>query len=203
LQAAKQSICEYLQNYPLENHELSKQLERIGLSDAEQKKLQISKQSLLEESPKTTQDWLREFEQDFLKPLDVVVKARIQYYAKLLALKAALSPNALVDMAVVLYNGFSLLRDICVLYQVRVGRLGSMYLLGLIVFQSYIAGQIEQHIDGVESWLENLLHESILGATGAKLAGVVSSKIGEATLHYFFLRRIGHSMMMRLRPLVL
>lgn len=201
LLSAKQTISEYLQNYPLEDRKFSEQLEQLGLSESEQRKLQNSKQHLLEVSPQTTAEWLEEFERDFLKPVDAVIKARIQYYAKLLALKAALSPNALIDMAVVLYNGFSLLRDICTLYQVRVGRLGTLYLLGLIVFQSYVAGQIEHHMDGVENWMEGMLSESILGATGAKIASFASSKASEAAIHYFFLRRIGNSMMARLRPL--
>ncbi len=200
-QEAKETISSYLQNYPLDDRKCSEQLEKIGLSEIQQRKLQDTKLRLLEKSPITTEDWISEFEQDFLMPLDGVVKARIQHYAKLLALKAALSPHALIDMAVVFYNGFSLLRDICTLYQVRIGRLGILYLLGLVIFQSYVAGQIEHHIDGVEHWMEDWLQGSVLGATGAKLASLAGSKVSEAAIHFFFLRRIGHSMMARLRPL--
>jgi uncharacterized membrane protein YcjF (UPF0283 family) len=201
LQVAKQNLSEYLHAYPLDDNKFIVQLKAMGLSETEQKKLRRTQQELLENSPKTTAVWLQEFEQDFLNPLDEIVKARIQYYAKLLAVKTALSPNALLDMAVVLYNGFSLLRDICVLYQVRIGHLGMMYLLGLIIFQSYVAGQIENHAEGMENWMENVLSDGVLGTTGAKLASLTTSKVGEAAVHYFFLRRIGRSMMSRLRPL--
>ncbi len=201
LNAAKQNIVQYLQDYPLDESEFYQQLKKLGLSKKEQQKLLACKNQLLDSDLKTTPAWLQSFEQDFLKPLDKVIHARIQHYAKLLALKTALSPNALIDMAVVLYNGFSLLREICLLYQVRVGRFGTLYLLGLVIFQSYVAGQIEQNMGGVENWIEDMLQNTVLGATGAKVASIAGAKASEAAVHYFFLRRIGKSMMLRLRPL--
>lgn len=191
LQQARQAIVAYLQDYEVD--ELADELKKLGISEQNLDKLRTSKKHLLEESPKTTSDWLTEFERDFLKLLDMTAQARIKKYAGQVALKTALSPNALIDTAVVLYNGFSLLRDLCVLYQVRAGQLGMWYLLGLVIFQGYVAGQMENL---TESLMENFT-ESATGILGAKL---VSAKIGEATINYLFLQRIGKSMVERLRP---
>ena len=154
----------------------------------------------MQESPKTTQDWLEEFEQGFLGPLDAVVNARIERYSRMVAIKTAISPNALIDIAVVLYNGFSLLRDICTLYQVRAGRLGMVYLFGLVLFQGYIAGQVQDNLEVLEGGLQALC-ESMLDAVGAKIVGMAGARAAEAILHLLFLRRIGKGMMKRLRPL--
>jgi len=197
-QAARHTLTSYLQNYELDN--LAKQLNQLGVSESTLSALQTSKQRLLENDLESSNIWLQIFERDFLTPLDMAAKARIQYYAKGLALKTALSPNPLIDIAMVLHSGLSLLRDTCTLHQVRTGRLGMWYLLGLVILQSYVAAQAEKHLDSAEQLLEGLFTESALGATGAKLAGMAGARAGKAALNFFFLRRIGNSMVTRLRP---
>ncbi len=105
LQSARQTISTYLKNYSFENNSLRKELESIGLSATEQQKLQSLQQDLLENALMSTDVWLKEFEQAFLAPLDKLAKTRIDYHAKRLGLKTALSPNALLDMVLVLHSG--------------------------------------------------------------------------------------------------
>jgi hypothetical protein len=74
-------------------------------------------------------------------------------------------------------------------------------MLMVIIFQSYVAGQIEAHMDNIENWLEGLFKDTALGLSGGKIASIVSARAGESAIHYMFLRKIGHTMIKQLRPL--
>ena len=100
-------------------------------------------------------------------------------------------------MALVLYNGFSLLDDLCLLYQVRTNRTGMLYLLGLVILQSYIAGQVEDNLADLAQ--DNM--ESILGPMMGGITSFAGSSATQAGMNYLFLWRIGKSMKLRLRPL--
>jgi len=70
-----------------------------------------------------------------------------------------------------------------------------------VIAQSYVAGRVQQNLVSMERIIENLT-EGALGIFGAKTLSALSTRASEAALHYIFLRRIGYSMMQRLRPLV-
>ncbi|MDM8545586.1 DUF697 domain-containing protein [Candidatus Venteria ishoeyi] len=198
LKKVNTAITDYLQNYPLDDPALQQQFKQIQFSVSEIRKTKTS--LLSEDNCLTTQDKLKQFESGFLQPLDEAIVSRIEYYAKMAALKTALSPNSLIDMAVIMYNGFSLLREICLLYQVRTGRLGTLYLFALILFQSYIAGQVQENLSQAEDAISSLA-EGALGSAAAKVSAFIGSRVAEAGLHYLFLQRIGKLMQRRLRPL--
>lgn len=194
-QKARISLAEYIQKYPLDDSVLLDQLQRFSV-DIEH--LQKARQYLLNDSQSLdSQCWVDEFEARFIKPLDKAASERIQYYAKMVALKSAMSPNALLDMALVLYNGFSLLDDLCLIYQVRTNRAGMLYLLGLVLMQSYMAGEVEDNLADMAQ--DNL--ETIFGSVMGGVTSFVGSSAAQASMNYLFLWRIGKSMKLRLRPL--
>jgi len=194
-QKAREELIHYMNKYPLANSMLLDQLQGFNVNIEH---LQEARQYLLNDSQGLdSQCWVEEFEARFLKPLDKAASGRIQHYAKMVALKSAMSPNALLDMALVLYNGFSLLDDLCLLYQVRTNRTGMLYLLGLVILQSYIAGQVEDNLADLAQ--DNM--ESILGPMMGGITSFAGSSAAQAGMNYLFLWRIGKSMKLRLRPL--
>ncbi len=201
LKTARQTILGYLESYDLD--EISNEIEQIGVPKEDIQRMKAVKKSLMEENLETSELWLKSFEKDFLSPIDVAITNRINYYAKSTALKIALSPNALMDMAIVLYNGFSLLKDVCLLYRIRPSKVELVYLLMLITLQSYAAGQIEENMRYLEDSVGNIFNQGAMGGLGAKIGGMVGARVGEATMHFFFLQRIGKNMKTRLRPLAM
>ena len=188
---ARELLSDYLARYPLEAVER----EAWGL-DTE--KLDLQCRWLLEEAAGLdSRQWCREFETRFLHPIDEAAEGCIQQHARNLALRSAISPNALLDTAVSLYTGFRLLDDLSRLYGLRLEKSDLAYLLALVIFLAYFEGQVEEQLDDYLS--ENL--EPLLGS----LAGRVVSKAGSAAIGaaagFLFIRRIGRTMKQRLRPL--
>ena len=53
----------------------------------------------------------------------------------------AVAPNAVVDSGATLFYTFSMLTDLCQVYNLRAGRTGTAVLLGRVFFNAYLAGQ--------------------------------------------------------------
>jgi uncharacterized membrane protein YcjF (UPF0283 family) len=66
----------------------------------------------------------------------------VSYWARRTAFGTAVAPNAVADTGLTLYFSFALLADLCTIYNLRAGRLGTMVLLTRVFFNSYLAGQM-------------------------------------------------------------
>jgi uncharacterized membrane protein YcjF (UPF0283 family) len=196
LHYARDQLTLYLRKYNLEKGDFD--LEKHGTIDSE---LKVAREALLSTNRAITSgEWVNQFDYTFLKPLDMCAETRVEHYARMVAMKTAISPNPLIDMAVVLDNGFSLLGEICSLYHVRAGRIEMVILFGLVLAQSYLSGQVQENLDIGDEAL-NSVASNALGATVGNIAGGLSTRTVKAALHYLLMRRIGRFMQKRLRPL--
>ena len=224
--AARKQLQTYLKTYDLRlDAPLYRQFRTLGFGPESLKRLDECRQRLLRESrPISSNEWIDEFRRDWLATLDAMACARISRYAKFVALKTAISPYAILDFLVVLYNNFRMLHDLCLLYQVRTGLAGTVYLLGLCIFQAFMAGAVNEVLDaigedGVEEGADaaaeslgdgapELVEEAsreglsrILSGVGEKFLGSAAKKAAEGMANWFFLRRIGRQAMWLLQPL--
>ena len=97
------------------------------------------------------------------------------------------------------YWCFVLLRDLCRIYNVRIGSFGTAALLWRAFFSAYVAGKLqdwEEHAgDTIESMLDGLPE------IGRDLVGKVAAKSGMGLANYFMVRRLGKRAIALLRPL--
>jgi uncharacterized membrane protein YcjF (UPF0283 family) len=226
LGAAKKQLQTYLKTYDLSlDSPLGHQFRALGFGPESLKRLAECQHRLLQENrPISSREWIDEFRRDWLDALDAMARARISRYGKFVALKTAISPYAILDFLVVIYNNVRMLQDLCLLYQVRTGLAGTVYLLCLCIFQAFMAGAVNEALDaigedGVEDGTDataeslgdgapDLVEEAsseglsrIVTGVGENFLGSAARKAAEGMANWFFLRRIGQQAMRLLQPL--
>ena len=91
-----------------------------------------------------TDQWFVGYRVGFQRPLDQVAGRRVGYYAKRVALMTATLPTHFIDALVTGYGGLAMLTDLCRLYNLRVGRLGTAVLLARVFTNAYLAGRLQE-----------------------------------------------------------
>ena len=157
----------------------------------------------------SSEAWLREFLRDFQSQLDELARARIEYHARRVAIKTAVSPYGLVDAMITVYYGLALMGDLCRIYALRIGRAGTAVLLAWVFFQAYVAGRIDDMQKAAEPDVDNYLTDMLtdaawLGDMGAKITARVTGKItlslAAGTANYIMFRRLGSYAIGLLQP---
>ncbi|HVA48329.1 MAG TPA: YcjF family protein [Pirellulales bacterium] len=208
--AAREQFGAFMREYPLDDAAQLAFLRIWGLSEREFEMMRRKRADLLE--PGNLQDsrsWQESFETCFLVPLDASATKIIRRYAILTATKTAISPWALLDMAIVIYMGTSMLGSLCRVYQLRAGPLDMLYLFGLVMGQSFFAGELEEHSEEVASWLSDPVASLFHGVLGDSTAidsflpgvGKIAGKAGQGIANGLLLNRIGRNACKLLRPL--
>ena len=119
---AKKQLCKYMEEYPLDDMAHQAFLQRWRVTDSSQEDMKRHRQDLLHgNNRQDSGSWQRTFETSFLGPLDKAADGLIYEYAKLTALKTAICPYALLDMAIVIFMGTAMLGSLCRIYRLRVG----------------------------------------------------------------------------------
>lgn len=155
---------------------------------------------LLEPRSMDTPSWVRELDIQVLGPLDKIADARIRSYAKRVGVKTAISPFPLVDALAVLYNAFLLVQDLAALYGRRLNRYETLFLLGLITFQVYVAGESQELTEAGMSEVHGLVSGGVTNLT-SRISAFVSPKLAEGVLNAFVLYRLGRYAKRRFKPL--
>lgn len=200
---AHQQLENYLHEYPTSTDRERKKLTAIGLTGDDVFVLAQARTKLLDRNQwGDATVWLDGFRTTFQARLDEVAARRISYWARRAAFATAVSPNALADTGLTLYFSFAMLGDLCTIYNLRAGRLGTMVLLSRVFFNSYLAGQINE----VEGWTADQIQQLVephLPATEVVL-GKVFSKLGAkasaGAVNYLLLARLGKYGCRMLRP---
>lgn len=133
---------------------------------------------------------LDQLERDVVHPLDKIANHRIQFYAKVVALKTAISPFPLVDAAAVLYNNALLMGDLGQLYQRRPTKGQCVLLLALAIFQTYIATQAQELAEGSVEVLGEGMSTGLIGKIAPKIAeggvnAIVTWRLGVKGKNFF------------------
>lgn len=188
----------YLESYPLEN------AGTLRMDEAIRTNLLAQKRNLLGHWwPRQKQfpdQWISRYLEDFQRRLDDQANACVTNHAGIVALKTAASPNAILDTAIVLFWSFKLLGDLCRLYNLRVGALGTAALLSRVFFLAFIAGKIDEWEEPVESDLESVLKYILPGDVASNVMGRFAAKAGAGLANYLLMKRLGNKAIEMLRP---
>jgi putative membrane protein len=205
---ARDRIVTYLNEYPLKDVETCKKLARLGLTHEVQQHLMDARKALLDRDQfVSTEQWLARFRAEFQTAIDAAAEERIKYWSNRVFVVTALSPNAVIDSGAALFYTFSMLSDLCELYNLRAGRAGTTVLLGRAVFNAYIAGQGPEWEKLAEEQYGELFNHAVqslgIGVSSAvvgKVLGKVGAKATTGYMNRVLLARLGRYGAHLLRP---
>jgi uncharacterized membrane protein YcjF (UPF0283 family) len=205
---AREQIETYLKAFPMNTDKERKVLNRLGLDDAAQSRLAVVRTELLDPDRfASTEQWFARFRDGFQCELDVAAETRIKYWASRIWVVTAVAPNAVVDSGATLFYTFSMLTDLCQVYNLRAGRTGTAVLLGRVFFNAYLAGQGTEWEKLAEDQYDQLFHEAMkvvgVGVSSnvvGKMLGKVGAKATTGYLNRILLVRLGRYASRLLRP---
>jgi len=128
-------------------------------------------------------------ERTLLAPVDREAYRLVLLAARDTAVATALSPAAILDVALVLWRNLRLVRQLAALYAARPGFVGTALLLRRMVENLAVAG-IAETGDGLA-----------VDALGGGLAGALSARIGQGVVNGLLTARVGLAAMHLCRPL--
>ncbi|RME80786.1 MAG: DUF697 domain-containing protein [Planctomycetota bacterium] len=193
MEEARMSLAKYLENYKYTLEELRE----MGFSEEKGVKLLKARESLLslaQDMDMDTPTWLKEFQSQFQKLLVQNARQQVTSYAKVVAIKTGINPNSFIDLCIVLYYSFQMTHHLCRIFQLRLGRLGTAYLLGKIFLHAYIASHLEET-------LEDLSEALIADIKNRPILKHFVGKAGEALANGMIIRRLGRVTIRQLSPL--
>lgn len=205
---ARELLERYLREFPLDGMKESKALVKLGVNDEMQMRLRTVRDELLNPDRfASSEQWFARFRDGFQAELDTAADARIRYWSSRIWVITALAPNGLVDTGATLFYTFSMLADLCQVYNLRAGRTATAVLMGRVFFNAYLAGQSIEWEKLAEDQYDQLFHEA-MGAVGVgmganmvgKLLGKVGAKATTGYLNRILLIRLGRYATRLLRP---
>ncbi|MQP66680.1 TIGR01620 family protein [Niveispirillum sp. SYP-B3756] len=128
-------------------------------------------------------------ERILLAPLDSAAYRLVLAASRDVAVGTALSPAALLDVALVLWRNMKLVREIAALYAARPGLFGSARLVRRMAENVGVAGMVEGG-DGL-----------LVDALGGTVAAAISARLGQGMVNGLLTARIGLAAMHLCRPL--
>jgi uncharacterized membrane protein YcjF (UPF0283 family) len=203
LQNARARLEEYLIAYPL-SASARPGLREAGLSAAAIENLAKSRDRLVGRSSDSL-TWLEDFRDRFQNEQDAAARARVKTWSLRAAGCVIASPVPLLDAILVLGISMKMIRDICVIYNLRAGRSGTLLLLNKAVAAAFIAGVAENASEIAGGYaaeeISQMVGEGVLHSMGARMAGVIAPKLGEGAINAFFIHRLGRSTVRMVQPL--
>ena len=205
---ARRQIETYLQTYPIETEKDRRGLVALGLTDESIAQLKTVRKELLDPDKfASTEQWFARFRDGFQSIIDQAAEGRTKYWAARIWVVTAVAPNAVIDSGATLFYTFSMLSDLCQLYNLRAGRTGTMVLMGRTFFNAYLAGQGTEWEKLAEEQYDQLFHEAMnvvgVGVSSnvvGKVLGKVGAKVTTGYLNRVLLIRLGRYASRLLRP---
>jgi len=189
---AREQLEEYLTQYQLRLKTDRRALKKAGFAEEQMTVLAKTIDELLDAHRwASSQAWFTAFHEQFQTRIDAVAKARIDWWAKRMAIAVALSPNAVADTMMTLYGGFGMMNDLCRVYHLRASRFATGVILVRVFLNSYIAGQTGQLEDVAGEQISTLVEPHIHDLFAVKLAGKLGAKAATGTINYLLLLRLG------------
>ncbi len=202
LQAARQALEKYLQEYPLLGRGGEK-LGKVGFDDELLDKLVKNRDYLLGKES-DSQAWLGDFSFLFQKEIDAKAMSRINSWALRAAGCVIASPLPLLDAILILSISLRMIKELCVMYNVRTGSAASFLLFTRAIRNAFIAGLADEAGqaagEAIGEEMSGMLGEGALGTVSASFARVAMPKLGEGALNGLFMRRLGKATMRLLQP---
>jgi len=205
---AREQVENYLRTFPMNTEKERKTLRAMGLDDEAQSRMATVRAELLDPDKfASTEQWFARFRDGFQVEMDDAAEKRIRYWASRIWVVTAVAPNAVVDSGATLFYTFSMLSDLCQVYNLRAGRAGTAVLLGRVFFNAYLAGQgteweklAEEQYDQLFAEAMNVVGVGVSSNVVGKLLGKVGAKATTGYLNRILLIRLGRYASRLLRP---
>ena len=203
--AKEEVLMPFLRSFLNRNPDVQEQFRKLKGSDAI---MTAAKRLLDSDRNISSRDWIDEFMDRIQKPMDGMAQEQINWAAKAVAIKTAISPWPFVDVASVLHNSVNMITNLSVIYNRRLGKGGVIRVLVDLFFSTYIAGQAQDAVDAIEENFgkgvpldladskpaSETLFGSIfdnLGPATAGLARASGKKFAEGATNWLLMRRMG------------
>lgn len=200
---AKTQLEAYLRVFPLLKGRERRRLIALGIDENRLVELTQTREKLLDRNRWPSDDiWFTAFRDLFQARLDEAAAVRVNYWARRTAVGTAVSPNTLTDTMMTLYFSFTMLGDLCAIYNLRAGRLGTAVMLARVFFNAYLAGQLNEMENMTAEQIQNLVSPHIPASELllAKVLGKVGAKASAGVINFFLLNRLGRYSSRMLRP---
>lgn len=192
-------LCGYLRGYDLGERGLKK-LELSGLDAEDLKGLAEDREYLLQKSGALeTGEWVNAFQGRFQHRLDRAAGALVERFARKTSISTAISPDPLLDRIIVLGMTMGMLMRLLELYGLRPSAAGAASLLAAAFSHTYLAGFAQDISENIAEISGDMIAEQ-MGEGAAKVTKLVGSKVGEASLHYLLVRRLGSAAIRQIQP---
>ena len=205
---ARNQIEMYLRTYPIDTEKDRRALAKLGITDEAIARLKAVRVELLDHDRfASTEQWFARFRDAFQSVIDEAADTRTKYWASRIWVVTAVAPNTVIDSGATLFYTFSMLSDLCQLYNLRAGRAGTAVLMGRTFFNAYLAGQGTEWEKLAEDQYDQLFNEA-MNAVGVgvsanvvgKIVGKVGAKVTTGYLNRVLLIRLGRYATRLLRP---
>lgn len=197
--AARERFAAYLKDYDLKTPRREKEFVALGFSHADFEKLALAKERLLAAPAEmSARTWLNDFRSSFQDILDNYAQKRTRQYALRVAVGTAVSPIKFIDQIIVLYSGVAMVKDMCVIYNLRPGFGQTLVILARSIVNTYLSGVVSETMGDVADSASEWLGE-ISGLLGSGLGRFVGARASEGALNGFLLWRLGKRMSGMLR----
>lgn len=178
---AKKNLEDYLRKYPYEQMCIPVTPGAFRFDKESVFRLQSARDYLLDQELFSDYDgWLNNFRSRFQDHLEQVANQIVLDWTKVVGIKTAISRSSLLDSVIVLYCSYGMVGDLCRLYNLRMTGPGIARLLAFTLFNTYAAGQIEEHADAITGAVSD-----IGSATAEAVAPGISEKIATSLPHLF------------------
>jgi uncharacterized membrane protein YcjF (UPF0283 family) len=195
---AKIQLTEYLRRFDLESRRFEKTLLQVGMTDQEVRTLGMNRERLMSGEFEDTQRWLEEFREGFQGVLDAGAERIIGKYMKRIGIATAAVPKGVVDSLIVTWGSMNMLKELCTVYNLRVGRIGTFVLLGRVFRNVFIAGEVGDVTNALVQDLSQRIHDGIgvtsdaLTSVAASAGGKVLGRASEGIVNALLIRRLGY-----------
>jgi uncharacterized membrane protein YcjF (UPF0283 family) len=181
-------------------------LDRLRTLEGGAAVLDAAKRMLNNQERLNSREWVEDFREHVQAPMIKIAKYRINHYARLVAVKTAISPWPLVDIAAVCYNAIQMLNDLACIFGRRFSRPDSLRLMIRIFLNVYIAGETQEALTTIQQAVgkrlgpagaggEDQVFNSIFGDAAQSLANLAKAsakKVGEGVVNGLLMRRLGN-----------
>ncbi|QDV39072.1 YcjF family protein [Tautonia plasticadhaerens] len=196
---AKRRLVEFLDLYPTDPRHL-RFLASISGEEAARQLLE-RRDRLRSLDHATDADWVLDFEDQFLTPLDASADALVTRHAVSVGWKTAIVPTGFLDALIVVANAYHLVGALCRLYHLRADSWSTLKITAHIFANTFVAGRLEELTDAAADQAFDQMHDLIGGQVARTVLSRFSSGITQGTVNALLVRRFGRSAVRALRPI--
>lgn len=147
-------------------------------------------------------DWLDGYLRHYQKFLNDCAARRVEECARWVCVKTAISPYPLWDMLIVIFWAFKLMGDLCAIYNLRVGRYGTMSLVAQLFGTVFLTGKADEAEAMAQVGFEQVTSGFLSNSMIQTIVGTAASKAASGMVNYFLMRRLGRAAVRKLMPLL-